>query len=135
MKNYQVVVAATREMGIGEDGKLPWKLPSDLKFFNELTMTTSDLEKKNAVVMGRKTWESIPLQHRTLPGRLNLVPTRSKCSDITTGENIVTCESIPSALQLLIEVPYCILGFYYSDLENYSDLEKWMYIMKSLECV
>ncbi|PPR88768.1 hypothetical protein GOBAR_AA31913 [Gossypium barbadense] len=106
-RNYRVVVAATREMGIGKDGKLPWRLPSDLKFFKELTVTTSDPEKKNAVVMGRKTWESIPLEFRPLPGRLNVVLTRSQSSDITTGENVVICGSIPSALELLAEVPYC----------------------------
>ncbi|MBA0720589.1 hypothetical protein Golax_008202 [Gossypium laxum] len=106
-RNYRVVVAATREMGIGKDGKLPWRLPSDLKFFKELTVTTSDPEKKNAVVMGRKTWESIPLEFRPLPGRLNVVLTRSQSSDITTGENVVICGSIPSALELLAEDPYC----------------------------
>ncbi|XP_017981305.1 PREDICTED: bifunctional dihydrofolate reductase-thymidylate synthase isoform X2 [Theobroma cacao] len=108
LRSYQVVVAATREMGIGKDGKLPWRLPSDLKFFKELTMTTSDPEKKNAVVMGRKTWESIPLEYRPLPGRLNVVLTRSESSKITTGENVVICGSISSALQLLAEVPYCL---------------------------
>ncbi|KAK9023177.1 hypothetical protein V6N11_003404 [Hibiscus sabdariffa] len=107
LRNYQVVVAATREMGIGKDGKLPWRLPSDLKFFKELTVTTSDPEKKNVVVMGRKTWESIPFQNRPLPGRLNVVLTRSHTSDITTGENVVICGSIPSALELLAEFPYC----------------------------
>ncbi|MBA0700495.1 hypothetical protein Goari_000097, partial [Gossypium aridum] len=106
-RNYRVVVAATREMGIGKDGKLPWRLPSDLKFFKELTVTTSDPEKKNAVVMGRKTWESIPLEFRPLPGRLNVVLTRSQSSDITTGDNVVICGSIPSALELLAEHPYC----------------------------
>ncbi|KAK8551847.1 hypothetical protein V6N12_040468 [Hibiscus sabdariffa] len=106
-RNYQVVVAATREMGIGKDGKLPWRLPSDLKFFKELTVTTSDPEKMNVVVMGRKTWESIPFQNRPLPGRLNVVLTRSHSSDITTGENVVICGSIPSALELLAEFPYC----------------------------
>nr|KJB58224.1 hypothetical protein B456_009G199800 [Gossypium raimondii] len=106
-RNYRVVVAATREMGIGKDGKLPWRLPSDLKFFKELTVTTSDPEKKNAVVMGRKTWESIPLEFRPLPGRLNVVLTRSQSSDITTGENVVICGSTPSAFELLAEDPYC----------------------------
>ncbi|GMI91273.1 hypothetical protein HRI_002796700 [Hibiscus trionum] len=107
LRNYQVVVAATREMGIGKDGKLPWRLPSDLKFFKELTVTTSDPHKKNVVVMGRKTWESIPLENRPLPGRLNVVLTCSRSSDITTGENVVICGSIPSALELLADVPYC----------------------------
>ncbi|CAI9753419.1 unnamed protein product [Fraxinus pennsylvanica] len=108
-RTYQVVVAATRDMGIGKDGKLPWKLPSDLKFFKEITMTTSDPEKKNAVIMGRKTWESIPPQFRPLPGRLNVILTRSGSSDIATADNVIICGSIPSALKLLSEPPYNIL--------------------------
>ncbi|GLT92084.1 hypothetical protein SLE2022_099410 [Rubroshorea leprosula] len=107
-RTYQVVVAATRDMGIGKDGKLPWRLPSDLKFFKELTLTTSDPWKKNAVVMGRRTWESIPPEYRPLPGRLNVVLTRSGSSDVGTGENLVSCRSFPAALQLLAKAPYCL---------------------------
>ncbi|KAF5947219.1 hypothetical protein HYC85_013176 [Camellia sinensis] len=107
-RTYQVVVAATQNMGIGKDGKLPWKLPSDLKFFKDVTMTTSDPVKKNAVIMGRKTWESIPLEHRPLPGRLNVVLTRSGSFDIATAENVVICGSIGSALELLAASPYCL---------------------------
>ncbi|KAF9684384.1 hypothetical protein SADUNF_Sadunf04G0112800 [Salix dunnii] len=106
-KTYQVVVAATKDMGIGKDGKLPWKLPSDLKFFKNLTLTTTDSGKKNAVIMGRKTWESIPLEHRPLPGRLNVVLTRSGSFDIATAENVVICGSMGSALELLAASPYC----------------------------
>lgn len=107
-RTYQVVVAATRDMGIGKDGKLPWRLPSDLKFFKDVTLTTSDSGKKNAVIMGRKTWESIPLEHRPLPGRLNVVLTRSGSFDIATAENVVICGSMGSALELLAASPYCL---------------------------
>ncbi|KAK1352243.1 Bifunctional dihydrofolate reductase-thymidylate synthase [Heracleum sosnowskyi] len=107
-RTYQVVVAATQNMGIGKDGSLPWKLPSDLKFFKDVTMTTSDPLKRNAVIMGRKTWESIPLQHRPLPGRFNVVLTRSGSFDIATAENVVICGSMLSALELLAESPYCL---------------------------
>lgn len=107
-RSYQVVVAATKDMGIGKDGKLPWKLPSDLKFFKDVTLTTSDSGKKNAVIMGRKTWESIPLQNRPLPGRLNVVLTRSGSFDIATAENVVICGSLTSALELLAASPYCL---------------------------
>ncbi|RVX12119.1 Bifunctional dihydrofolate reductase-thymidylate synthase [Vitis vinifera] len=107
-RTYQVVVAATRDMGIGKDGKLPWRLPSDMKIFKDITMTVSDTVKKNAVIMGRKTWESIPLEHRPLPGRLNVVLTRSGSFDIATAENVVICGSMASALELLAASPYCL---------------------------
>lgn len=102
------MVAATKEMGIGKDGKLPWNLPTDLKFFKDITLTTSDSSKKNAVVMGRKTWESIPIKHRPLSGRLNVVLTRSGGFDIANTENVVTCSSVDSALDLLAALPYCL---------------------------
>ncbi|MQM12877.1 hypothetical protein Taro_045794 [Colocasia esculenta] len=92
-------------MGIGKDGRLPWKLPSDLRFFKEVTLTTADPLKKNAVIMGRKTWESIPLQHRPLLGRLNVVLTRSGSFDIATAENVIICGSMNSALELLAASP------------------------------
>ncbi|CAI8583140.1 unnamed protein product [Vicia faba] len=106
-RTYQVVVAATKDMGIGKDGKLPWRLPTDLKFFKEITMTTNESGKKNAVVMGRKTWESIPFQFRPLPGRLNVVLTRSGSFDVKAAENVVICGSMSSALELLAASPYC----------------------------
>ncbi|XP_027093086.1 putative bifunctional dihydrofolate reductase-thymidylate synthase isoform X1 [Coffea arabica] len=107
LRSYQVVVAATRDLGIGKDGKLPWRLPSDLKFFKEITVTTTDPVKRNAVVMGRKTWESIPPQFRPLPGRLNIVLTRSGSLGPAIDDNVVCCGSISSALELLAESPYC----------------------------
>ncbi|KAI8473775.1 MAG: thymidylate synthase/dCMP hydroxymethylase domain-containing protein, partial [Monoraphidium minutum] len=74
---YQIVVAVTRGWGIGKDGGMPWKLSGDLAYFRQLTSRTSDPAKRNAVIMGRKTWESIPERHRPLPGRLNIVLTRA----------------------------------------------------------
>ncbi|KAG0493542.1 hypothetical protein HPP92_004536 [Vanilla planifolia] len=106
-RSFEVVVAATRELGIGKNGKLPWRLPSDMKFFKDLTLTTLDPAKKNAVIMGRKTWESIPTENRPLPGRLNVVLTRSGSFDIATVENVVICSSMNSALDLLASSPYC----------------------------
>lgn len=105
-RTYQVVVAATQNMGIGKDGRLPWKLPSDLKFFKHITATTSDPNKTNTVVMGRTTWESVPIQFRPLPARLNVVLTRSLDFN-AYAHNVVSYRSIGSALASLALPPYC----------------------------
>ena len=60
---------------------MPWKLPGDMAYFKELTTRTADASKQNAVVMGRKTWESIPAKFRPLPGRVNVVLSRSMGGD------------------------------------------------------
>ena len=60
-------VARARNGVIGRDGGLPWRLGADLRRFRALTLG-------KPVIMGRKTWESLP--RRPLPGRLNIVLTR-----------------------------------------------------------
>ncbi len=68
-----LIAAADRKGGIGLKGKLPWRLPGDLAFFQKKTTKTNATTKLNLVVMGRNTWESIPKEHRPLSGRLNAV--------------------------------------------------------------
>ena len=66
-----VLVAAVARGGvIGRDGTVPWHLPEDMRFFRELTTG-------HPVVMGRKTWDSLPDRFRPLPGRRNIVVTRN----------------------------------------------------------
>ena len=55
---------------IGRDGAIPWQVPEDLARFKELTMG-------HTVVMGRRTWESLPARFRPLPGRRNVVVSRN----------------------------------------------------------
>jgi dihydrofolate reductase/thymidylate synthase len=69
----KVIVAATASGGIGRGGTLPWRIPADMAFFKATTLATSAPGKQNAVIMGRKTWASIPAKFRPLPGRLNVV--------------------------------------------------------------
>ncbi len=73
MKPFAIVVAVDENNGIGKKGALAWKLSADLKYFKEITSQTSDAQKKNAVIMGRKTWDSLPEKYKPLPGRLNVV--------------------------------------------------------------
>lgn len=72
MLDFDVIVAADEQGGIGRNGELPWHLPGDLRRFRELTTA----EPPCAVLMGRVTWESLPSRARPLPGRLNVVLTR-----------------------------------------------------------
>ncbi len=72
---FSVVVACTPDGGIGWQNHLPWRIPADMKFFKNLTTTTKDPAKRNMLLMGRKTWESLP--PGGLPGRSVLVVSRS----------------------------------------------------------
>jgi dihydrofolate reductase len=99
-----VVAAAANSRGIGYNGQLPWKLPGDMAHFKRVTTTTTinmgmeppntntSPERQNAVVMGRKTWESIPPQFRPLPGRTNVVltsqPSLSVPSDVMVASSL-----------------------------------------------
>ncbi|MEV8608450.1 dihydrofolate reductase [Amycolatopsis sp. NPDC051373] len=62
---------------IGRDGALPWHLPEDLKHFRTLTSGAT-------VLMGRRTWESLPPRFRPLPGRRNLVLSRTPQEGVET---------------------------------------------------
>ena len=63
-----MIAAVAENRVIGKDGKIPWRLPEDMKRFKELTTN-------HPVIMGRKTFESLPLKFRPLPNRLNVVLT------------------------------------------------------------
>ena len=66
--SISLIWAQARARVIGAGGQLPWHLPEDLKLFRELTTGST-------VVMGRRTWESLPERFRPLPGRTNVVLT------------------------------------------------------------
>ncbi|MBT5343172.1 dihydrofolate reductase, partial [Candidatus Woesearchaeota archaeon] len=61
-----IIVGMTKNRVIGKDNSLPWHLPEDLKNFKALT-------ENNIVIMGRKTWDSIPEKFRPLPNRNNII--------------------------------------------------------------
>lgn len=88
-KVFVSIIAAVSENGvIGNKGRLPWHLPDDMKHFRILT-------EGHPVIMGRKTYASIPEHHRPLPGRQNIVITRQK------GLQIPGCEVVHSLEEAL----------------------------------
>lgn len=67
------IIAISQDGGIGINNNLPWKLKKELKHFQEVTTSTQDNNKKNAVIMGRKTWNSIPEEFKPLKNRINII--------------------------------------------------------------
>ena len=93
--NLYIIVAADKKLGIGKDGKMPWHLKNELKYFQDMTTKTEDPEKQNMVLMGRTTWESIPKKYRPLNGRKNVVLTRNPEYE---AEGAEICHSLEEAM-------------------------------------
>lgn len=80
---------------IGKDNTLPWHLPEDLAHFKRHTTGCP-------VLMGRKTWDSLPPRFRPLPGRRNLVLTRQSNWQADGAER---CDSLEDALARCADAP------------------------------
>jgi len=90
-----MVLAADLDWGIGKHNGLPWpKLRGDLQHFKRVTSTASE-GQRNAIVMGRKTWESKEVAGKPLPNRLNVVVSRSA---ITVPAGVIVAHTIDEAL-------------------------------------
>lgn len=89
--NIAAIVAMNEARMIGRAGQLPWHIPEDLKRFKKLTMGSP-------VIMGRKTFESLPPAARPLPGRLNIIITRN--SDFLAPEGVLVVNSPLKAIDL-----------------------------------
>ena len=88
-------MAADLDWGIGKDGGLPWpKLRADHRHFMRITTAAPD-GQRNAVVMGRKTWESKEVGGQPLPKRLNIVVSRSA---LTVPAGVIVVHSLDDAL-------------------------------------
>src|SRR3989338_7373825 len=97
---FSIIAAVDKDFGLGKGGTLPWQLPADMKHFK--TLTTAALPgKKNAVIIGRKTWDSLPAQFRPLPGRVNLVLSRN--DNLKFPQGVLRAGGLEQALDLLAE--------------------------------
>jgi dihydrofolate reductase/thymidylate synthase len=133
---YNLVLAICKNKGIGFKGKLPWKLSRDMAHFKTITTRVlneyedltnlvsanmldnakqllkelpkkSPKAKKNIVVMGRNTWESIPQKFRPLPGRINVVLSRSQDFQVNNPqveETFYVSDNIESFFKLACEL-------------------------------
>lgn len=72
--HFSIIAAIDADRGIGLNGMIPWRLPSDMAFFRTTTIAAPG-RPPNAVIMGRRTWMSLPKQFQPLPNRVNVVLT------------------------------------------------------------
>ena len=90
MKFNLIVAACGNSLGIGKNGQLPWRLKEEMKHFASTTSNTKDTNKLNAVIMGRKTWESIPIRFRPLKNRVNVILSRQPDYALQSGaDNVI----------------------------------------------
>ncbi|XP_006004435.1 dihydrofolate reductase isoform X1 [Latimeria chalumnae] len=96
------IVAVCPNLGIGKDGNLPWhpkRLSNEFRYFQKMTTTPTVEGKQNVVIMGRKTWFSIPEKNRPLKGRVNVVLSR-ELQEAPEGAHYLA-RDLDSALKLL----------------------------------
>ena len=91
-----IVVALDDKNGIGKDNTIPWHIKNDLKFFRYVTTQVTDSNKQNAIIIGRKTYETFP---KPLPNRLNIIVTRQSSLPNTNYSNIICVNSINDAIK------------------------------------
>ena len=131
MKFNLIVAACGKSLGIGLNGELPWRLKSEMKYFAETTSTTKDCDKMNAVIMGRKTWESIPLKFRPLKNRFNVILSRQADYSLNNEKDMARlCVSLDEGIDLVktrtnIETCWIIGGSsIYQEAMNLSDCHR-----------
>jgi len=99
--SIHIIVAISENNVIGKNGELPWHIPEDLQRFKRLTMN-------HVVLMGHKTWASIPQKYRPLPGRKNVVLSREESYVVPTG--VQHFSSLESALNAHEDETVFIIG-------------------------
>ena len=91
-RNFKILACVDEAMGLGMDGRLIYHIPSDMANFRSMTMN-------NVVIMGRKTFESLP-GGRPLDGRTNIVITRNEEYSVKEAPNVFIVYSLEDASDL-----------------------------------
>lgn len=131
LSRFSIIVAIDHLHGIAKDGTMPWHSSSDMKFFRDATVGS---RKNNAVIFGRKTYETIPPNFRPLEHRSCYVISRSWLQE--DFREVKVCESIKDALQKVCTRKYdevFVAGgeqIYREIIENYLYLCDKIYVTK-----
>lgn len=111
-----MIWAQAADGAIGRDGVMPWHLPEDLAHFKRTTLGAP-------VIMGRRTWESLPERFRPLPGRENLVISRDGGYDAPEASVLTSLEAALQRVQFVADAPQ---GDSCSDREASSGCTAWI---------
>ena len=98
---FSLIVAIEKQTGgIGYKNDLIVRLKKDMAHFRKTTSETKNIEKENVIIMGRKTWESIPEKYKPLRNRTNVILSRTmKKEDIQNYDNTILFNSVHSLLE------------------------------------
>ena len=132
---YSIIVCTDEAGGIGKEGNIPWRLPPDMKRFREITSNVTLEGAMNAIIMGRKTWESLP--KGALPDRINIVISRSVSK--VEGAHVVPSfdDGLLLTKELGVEQTFVIGGGQVYDIAIKDPRCKYVYLTKlacSFDC-
>jgi len=138
--SYSIILAATKDGGIGKDGTLPWHIPEDMRFFRCVTSYTPTPDTVNCVIMGRKTFESMDSQ--PLKNRINIVLSRTPPIVQLNPPNLHWATSLDEALKIATSLPNLNNTFVIGGKQVYEEAVKrgdWdlmylTYITTNFEC-
>lgn len=99
--HISIIVAVDKRWGIGRDGKIPWFSTSlartDRKKFAQITSATTNSHQP-LLIMGRKTWEDVPVKHRKMSGRQICILTRNPTDNLREGNEQIYITEMPEQL-------------------------------------
>lgn len=93
---FSLILASTLDGGIGYSNSIPWNIKDDLLLFKKITSEVNSYLKKNAVIMGKNTWNSI--SNKPLTNRINIIITSNPKSIDTNDINIFAFNSLDESL-------------------------------------
>lgn len=102
VKDYNIIVAIDNKNGFAKNNTIPWYIKEDLKHFKLITTYTPELDLKNVVIMGRKTFET--LNNKPLHNRINIVLTSNSDNIIIDNKRntpLYFCDSFMEAQKLI----------------------------------
>ena len=116
MQRVNIIVACAKSNGIGNKGSIPWTIKKDMTYFKKVTMAASP-GKENGVIMGWKTYNSIPKQFAPLNGRINVVVSTT----IEEIEGVFVAKSFDEAVEHLRKNPLVDKIFAIGGAQIYSE--------------